>query len=139
MDKDIKLLFGKILGEIYRIQQASDNISCPSSSAQIYALLNGFEHAVDEEIESMGSISEGHLKAVIDVLEPILKDKKKLNNFKGFYDIEEDLARRGVDRTDAIHILTYFKANDQFLEIIEKMDTSNSPSECRLFEFNQWN
>ena len=64
---------------------------------------------------------------------------KKLNNFKGFYDIEEYLVCRWVDRTDAIHVLTYFKVNDQFLEIIEKMDTSYSPSECRLFEFNQWN
>jgi len=138
MDKETKLFFGKILGEIYRTQRASDDIACPASSGQIYALLNGFESAVDQEFEMMGSISKEQVKAVMDVLDPIWMDQEKLANFKGFYDIERELQSRGVDRSDAIGILTYLKANHQFTEVIDKMDTSGSPTECRRFELSDW-
>lgn len=53
--------------------------------------------------------------------------------FKGFYDIERELQEAGVDRAQAIRILTFFQANGQFQELIAKMDTSHSPSECRTF------
>ena len=138
MEQDTKLLFGKILGEIYRIQKATDGIACPASPGQVYALLNGFEDAVDQEIEMMGSITKDQVRAVMDVLDPIWMDQEKLANFKGFYDIENELQSRGVDRWDAIGVLTYLKANHQFEEIIAKMDTSGSPSECRRFELSEW-
>ena len=138
MDKETKLFFGKILGEIYRIQRASDDIACPASSGQIYALLNGFEDAVDQEFEMMGNITKEQVKTVMDVLDPIWMDQEKLAAFKGFYDIERELQSRGVDRSDAIAILTYLKANHQFVEVIDKMDTSGSPSECRRFELSEW-
>lgn len=138
MDKETKLLFGKILGEIYRIQRVSDEIACPAIPGQIFALLNGFEDAVDKEIEMMGSITKEQVRAVMDVLDPIWMDREKLANFKGFYDIENELQRRGVDRVDAISILTYLKANHQFEEIIDKMNSSGSPTECRRFELSEW-
>ncbi|MCP5213004.1 MAG: hypothetical protein H6998_18970 [Hahellaceae bacterium] len=138
MDKDTKLLFGKILGEIYRIQMATDGVACPSSPGQVFGLLNGFELAVEQEIERMGFISKDQVKAVMDVLDPIWMDQEKLANFKGFYDIEDELNRKGVDRGEAIQVLTYLKANNQFEEVIEKMDSSGSPSECRRFELSEW-
>lgn len=138
MDEETKLFFGKILGEIYRIQRASDDIACPASSGQIYALLNGFEDAVDRELEMMGRISKEQVKAVMDVLDPIWTDREKLENFKGFYDIQVDLENRGVDRGAAMAILTYLKANRQFVEVIDKMDSSDSPSECRTFDLSEW-
>lgn len=138
MERETKLLFGKILGEIYRIQRATENISCPASNSQVYALLNGFEDAVDEEIERIGYISKDNVKAVMDILEPIWIDKDKLSKFKGFYDIERELQRNGVDRPTAISILKYLKANHQFQEVIDKMDSSDSPSECRRFDLDEW-
>ncbi len=74
----------------------------------------------------------------MDVLEPIWADEEKLKNFRGFYDIERELEQRGVHRSDAIAILRYLKANHQFTDVIEKMDSSHSPSECRRFELTEW-
>lgn len=138
MDKDTKRLLGKLLGEVFRVQRSLPNMACASSNAEIYALLNGFEGAVDQILEGMGDISEEKVQAVMDTLDPIWTDPKKLADFRGFYDIERDLEKLGVDRSDAISILTYLKANHQFTEIIDKMDSSHSPSECRRFEISEW-
>lgn len=138
MEKDTKLLLGKLLGEVFRIQRSLPGMACASSDAEIYALLNGFDGATDQILESMGGITEEKVKAVMDTLDPIWTDEKRLKEFKGFYDIEPDLQRLGVDRSDAISILTYLKANHQFTTIIDKMDSSNSPGECRRFEISEW-
>ncbi|MEN8131689.1 MAG: hypothetical protein ABFS45_16175 [Pseudomonadota bacterium] len=138
MDKEQKLFLGKMLGEIYRMERANDNVACHVRSAHIYALLNGFEHAIDRELEMIGYVSKEKLKAVMDVLDPIWADRERLEKFKGFYDIERKLSAKGVDRGDAIAILTYLKANGQFTEIIDKMDSSHSPTECRTFELSDW-
>ncbi len=107
---------------------------CSASDAQIYGLLNGFEGSINEIIERTGDISSEKVQAVMDVLEPIWADEEKLKAFKGYYDIESDLGRRGVNRGDAIAILRYLKANHQFTAIIEKMDSNHSPTECRSFD-----
>lgn len=138
MDKDTKRLFGMLLGEVFRIQRAMPDMTCAASDAQIYGLLNGFEGSIDEILERTGDISSEKVKAVMDVLEPIWADQEKLKNFRGFYDIEGELGRRGVDRSDAIAILRYLKANHQFTDVIEKMDSSGSPAECRRFELTEW-
>ena len=124
MEKESRLLFGKILGEIYRFQRASDVVVCPSSQGRIYALLNGFEGALERELEVMGWISDQQVKAVTDSLLAVWQDKNRLNHFKGYYDLENELQRRNISREEAIKILTYLKANHQFVELIEKM---NSP------------
>lgn len=138
MDKESKILFGKILGEIYRLQRASDNVACSASDGQIYALLNGFESAIDDVVEQTGFIESEKIDAVIDVIDPIWIDQEKMKAFKGFYDIERELQKRGVDRADAIRVLTYLKANHQYIELIAKMDSSNSPAECRRFDISEW-
>lgn len=138
MDKDTKRLFGRLLGEVFRIQRAMPDMACAASDAQIYGLLNGFEDSIDEILESTGDISSEKVKAVMDVIEPIWADQEKLKNFRGFYDIEEELRQHGVDRSDAIAILRYLKANHQFTDVIEKMDSSHSPTECRRFELTEW-
>lgn len=137
MDKDTKRLLGTLFGEIFRIQKAIPNLTCAASDAQIYGLRNGFESAVDEILERTGDISAKKVKAVMDVLESIWSDRERLNSFRGFYDIERELQQHGVDRGDAITILTYLKANRQFTEVIEKMDSSHSPIECRSFELTE--
>ena len=130
------LLLGKLLAEIYRLQK---NANVPTvDDACIYGLKNGFESAIRDEVERIGSISGQQLKHVMNVLEPIWQNKAKLAAFKGFYDIERELADGGVDRTDAIHILTYLSQTGQFAEVIAKMDSSNSPGECRTFKLDEW-
>jgi len=138
MDKDTKLLLGKTLGEIFRIQRSLDDVSCSANDALIYGLLNGFEDSIEEVLEDVGYISSEKVQCVMDILEPIWSDQDKLLNFKGYYDIEPELKNNDVSRGAAIRILKYLKANNQFTEIIDKMDTSHSPTECRRFEISDW-
>ena len=129
MDKYTKKFWGRILGEVLRVQKRQ-GICCESNDT-IYGLLNGFEHVLDEVIESPKGISKEQVKAVGDVLDQYFLQKKELT---GFYDIEDELQKRGVDRGEAMEILTYFKAGDKYKELFPKFDTNNSPTECRTFE-----
>ena len=137
MEKELRVLFGKILGEIYRFQRASDVVVCPASQGRIYALLNGFEGAVERELEVVGTISDTQVKAVTDILLVVWQDKNRLNHFKGYYDLEADLQRRNISREQAIKIFTYLKANHQFVDLIERMNSSHSPSECKNFDLDE--
>ena len=65
-------------------------------------------------------------------------DPKKLEDFKGFYDIEKELQSVNIDRTKAHFIFTYFRINHQFEELLNKMDSSDSPVELRKFEPLNW-
>lgn len=138
MDSDTKRLLGKILGEVFRLQKSSENISCSANDAQIYGLLHGFEGSIDEIIDQVGFISKEKVQTVMDILDPIWSDKSKLDEFKGFYDIERELQLNGVDRPEAYRILKYLKANGQYSTVIDKMDSSGSPVECRTFELTEW-
>ncbi len=132
-----KMLLGKILGEIYRLQK---KIGVPHSASDphIYGLLNGFESVIDEQIEKIGWVSKEQFNHTISVLTPYWKDENKLADFKGFYDIESELEDGGVSRGVAIQILSYLYANNQFTDVINKMNSSDSPSECRTFKMNEW-
>lgn len=132
-----KILLGKILGEIYRMQLRS-NTPCGASKGKIFGLLNGFENVIDEEIEAIGYITKKQLNATIKILNPIYGDPTKLSEFKGFYDIEHELAAVGVDRSDAIRILMYLYADNKFTAMIDKMNSSGSPVECCTFDLSEW-
>ncbi len=138
MEKETKILLGKILGEIYKIEKRLPDMTCPATQGQIYGLLNGFENAIEDELEMTGFVSKEHVEIVGNVLDEIWLDKEKLNSFKGFYDIERRLSSMGVDRGQANKILRYFNADNRFVEIIAKMDTSDSPSESRRFNLSEF-
>ncbi len=138
-DQQIKLLLGKILGEIYRIENRSgDKIACPAREAHIYGLLNGFERSIEEELKGIGFISEAKLQAVEDILNEYFVDQEKLKAFKGYYDIERRLEGLGIGRGEAITILTYLYADGRFVKVIDKMDSPDSPVECKKFELSEW-
>ena len=69
--------FGKILGEMYRIQNKL-NMPCPASDAHIYGLLNGFEEAIEYEFKE-NIITSSEVNDVCDVLDEIWKDKAKMD------------------------------------------------------------
>ncbi|MEV9639490.1 hypothetical protein ABZ756_02180 [Mammaliicoccus sciuri] len=131
---DNKLVVAKILGEIYRIQKRLPDNACPVGNDVIYGLLNGIERVVDSELEELYFISQGKEEAAVGILNEYFIDRDKLNNLKGYYDIEHKLEDRGIDRSDAIRIFTQLKAEGRFVNVIEKMDSSNSPGECRTFD-----
>lgn len=134
--EDQIIILGKILGEIYRIQMKLGILSV--DKANLYALLNGFESAIKEELGRIGFISKEQEDHVIDVLSLIWEDQKKIENFNGFYDIEHQLEQGGVDRSTAIAVLKRLYANGQFTDLIAKMDSPGSPSECRRFDLSEW-
>lgn len=134
---ETKLLLGKLLGEVYRLQNNA-GVRSDVGKAQIYGLLNGFENCIAHELEMIGFIPKEKVDAVGGVLEEYFNDDKKLESFKGYYDIEHALEDRGVDRSEAIRILTYFNAGHQFSSVIAKMDSPGSPSECRTFKLNEF-
>lgn len=137
MDEALKRALGFILGQIYRIQRRiNDNNSdiCPVSEATIYGLLNGIETVIDENLPTNMAVTEDDIKIMADVLQPYFDDPENLSKFTGYYQIEPELTSRGISRLKAILILTYFQANGTYTPVIEKMDSSNSPSECRTFE-----
>ena len=134
MDRDTKIVFGKLLGEIYRTQEMLQEGSSRTTKDHIYGLLNGIEWAIDVELERVGFVGKEETDAVMDVLTPIFDDQMKLEEFKGYYDIESDLEKRDVSRDQAIVILTHLKASGKFVEVIEKMDSCHSPVECKRFE-----
>ncbi len=131
-------MLGKILGEIYRIEKRLPDMACPATQGQIYGLLNGFEDAIEHELEMTGHVPKEHVEIVANVLDEIWLDKEKLNAFKGFYDIERKLSSMGVDRGQANKIFRYFYADDRFTEVIEKMNTPDSPSESRQFNLSEF-
>lgn len=136
MDKQT-LLLCRLLGEQYRTQKKL-GLSVPASKGQIYGLINGFERAIKDELEGLGEITGEQIKAVADILDEYFMDDAKLASFKGFYDIERKLQQRGVDRGQAMQIIKYFHADGKFDRVIKKMDSSDSPSECRTFELYDW-
>lgn len=131
-----KIMFGKLLGEIYRIQNRQGH--CPVSESVIYGLLHGFETVIDQEIERVGYISKEDLRAVEDILNEYHVDDEKLQELTGFYDIESQLEERGISRSKAMEIFTYLKADRRFNHVIEKFNSSNSPVECKTFELDDW-
>lgn len=136
-EKQNRLFLAKILGEVYRLQK-HNKTACEKSDATIFGLLNGFEHVVEEELDSVGFVSQDAVSVVVKVLNRIDEDPDRLKAFKGFYDIEHELKEHGVDRYTASRVLTYLNANHQFQELIGKMDTHGSPSECRTFSISKW-
>ena len=131
-----KLLFGKLLGEMYRIQNKL-GIGYVGE-ATIYGLVNGFDDVIDEEIESIGHVTHDEIRAVVEVLNPYHLDPKKFEELDGYYDVEDDLESRGIDRPKAKAILKYFNANGQFRAVIDKFNSMNSPIECKTFDLNEW-
>ena len=138
MEQEQKQFLGKILGEIYRLQMHTGNMACSPTKQQIYGLLHGFEEAIDDELETIGWISKEKIDHVANALDKYYNDEEKLKTFKGFYDIESGLISLGLSRGEISKVIKYFKAGENYLELIEKMDSGNSPSECRKFNESEF-
>ena len=119
MEKDTKLFFGRILGEIYRIQKHNE-MPCAASETEIYGLLRGFEDVIDEQLDLIGYVPSSDVENVGKVLEEIYSDEEKLKSFKGFYDIEHKLNSMDINRPQAIKIITYFNIDEGFDKVIKK-------------------
>jgi hypothetical protein len=131
----LKQILARTLGEVYRIQQHL-GVNTPVSDGVVYGLLNGVEDAVLRILQK-----DPLTKAESDAAEEFLdkkfyRDSDSMANLKGFYDIEQDLAGLGVDRSKAIALFTYVYNDHRFGEIVEKLNSGYSPVECKTFELS---
>ena len=139
-DKETKIFFGKILGEIYRLQKSFlfRSVTYSVSNARLYGLLNGIEREINLEAQEIGFISEEKVLAVESILIEYLKNENKLKNFKGYQDLEEQFKQNNIEKNAAITILKYLYTQSRFSELIEKLDSTNSPIEFQNFELDEY-
>jgi hypothetical protein len=132
MDAELKVIFGKILGEVYRIQLHMKPNICRVGEATVYGLLNGIESAIDDEIDLDPEFLVTRQES--DLMDRVLAEADQDPKFAGFYDIEPKLA--GIDRGKAIRLLTYINASGCFTEVIAKMNSQDSPAECKKLDLD---
>lgn len=136
MDTKTKNILGFFLGEIYEIKCLLKGT--PVDKAKLYGLKNGFESVINDYIEEDWGISKEDENTVAKILDPYFCDDAKLNELKGFYDIESELEEKGISRLKARAIMKYFYSKGRFLKVLKKMDSSFSPQECRTFEITEF-
>jgi hypothetical protein len=118
MDEN-KLIFGKILGEIYRLQRKQG--ICQASEGQIFGLLNGIDEALNTEFENLNLISNSKVSQVCDYLDPYYRGERDLDEIPSFQEMKMDLERIGINHTNLIIILKYLYSNERYTMEIEKL------------------
>lgn len=135
MDNNQKLL-GKLLGEVYRLQNKV-GVKNNADASTIYGLLNGFESTISDVTDQIEGVSIEEENELVDILD-VYNDPDKLPKFNGYYDIENNHDYPRKKREKAYKILKKLKAEGYFLDLIEKMDSTGSPSECKKFDLFDW-
>ncbi|MDB6151879.1 MAG: hypothetical protein JWL90_332 [Chthoniobacteraceae bacterium] len=131
MDSYTKQGFGVILGEIYRLQ---NHLGVPSADPIVlYGLTNGVESVIDTALHKSGPLISS--EAVTQVAALLADyDKSPEQELAGYLDLEPKLQALGIDRAAAIRILTFVKGLGLYEKTFARLNSENSPSECRLFE-----
>lgn len=139
MDSKTKKMFGIFLGETLEIKTILKGKKLDKSErATLYALKNGFESVINDYLDEDWYITIEEEKIVANVLTPYFNNEEKLNELKGFYDIEPELEEKGISRLKALAIMKYYYAKGSFISVLNKMDTTHSPQECRTFEISDY-
>jgi len=133
IDEQNQLFLARLLGEVYRIQKHR-GVPCAVSDGHIFGLLHGFEHVVEEELDTIGFVPKESFEYFVDILTAIENDASKLESFKGYYDIEKELEKVNISRDMALKILNYLNASKEYQQVIKKMDSTDSPMEFRSFK-----
>ena len=122
MEQETKLVFGKILGEIYRVQKQQG--ICQVSDATLFGLLNGFEEAIDGELSDLGFITQAEVELVADYFDPYWKQEKNLDEMPNYKTVEMDIERQGIRPAKFGKILKYLYARERFTVEIDKLGRS---------------
>ena len=123
--------FGRILGEVYRLQKRIDPDMCQASEADVYGLLNGIERNVEYHLfREQEPIDPAFVDAVYDGLE----------SDNGYYGLAGVLESKGfkVDKSKIKRVLKWIQADGRYPEAIEKVQSSNSPAELKNLTLNEY-
>lgn len=137
-EQKTKILFGKILGEIYVLQKMQDPEDCRVSDGVVFGLLNGFERVVDDQIKNVGFLSSEKFEAVEQYLDQFYRSDTEMTvaSIHGFYQIEHEI--QSVSRDELIAILKFFKADGKFLEAILAIENGDSPVEANDLDLDEY-
>lgn len=127
MEQETKLAFGKILGEMYRIQKEQGIAQV--SDATIFGLLNGFEESIDGQFSDLGYISKAEVELVADYFAPYWKQEKSLDEMPNYKSVEMSLERKNIHPAKFAQILKYLYANERFVPEIDQLGRSFKLSE----------
>lgn len=138
MNTQEKIAWGVQMGEFYRLQKRVAPESLSVSDNTIYGLLNGIMPVIEEQLDTESVITQEEMSAMSDILNQYHVSSERLEELRGYYDIEHQVSEAGISRWKAIKILTYLYNSDRFVAVINKFDSSNSPGECRRFELRDY-
>ncbi len=141
-NRENKLLMGRVLGELFRVQRKL-GMPCAVGDEDIYGLIAGIEPAIDELLNVRESVDRALVNEVAAALDYFFNHPERLKGFQGYYDLEAQLQERGfVDphgkRGWIMKILDWFAADGRYHELIEKMNSPRSPIECKTFGPNEY-
>ncbi|AKG34669.1 hypothetical protein [Paenibacillus durus] len=114
-----KLIFAKLLGEMYRIQKSQGIYN--GTDGRIFGLLNGVEEDVESEISNLGFISREDIAKFCDVFDPYYKGEKSLDEIPSSKEIQLSLENEGISESKFITILEYLYLNGSYTLEIEKI------------------
>jgi hypothetical protein len=57
-----------------------------------------FLPVIDKVAADIGQVTQSEIDAVVSVLDPIFIDPKEMAAFRGYYDIEDQLEKLGINR-----------------------------------------
>ena len=129
-------MYGKLLGEIYRIQRRLDvefksdksHQLCKADDKTIYGLLEGIEEAINPEIEG-DLVSQKDSQAIVSLFH---KHLDNLDQLKGYYtNFEPELQKQGIGRDTFLRVAYYLRFFEMYNPILDGIDTNDSPGECR--------
>lgn len=119
---------------IRRVLRLEKKLKCSDvCEGSLYGAINNIDiHALGLIDEN--KISKDKIQTMREILTPIYNDAKRLKQFKGYYDIEHEIEKRGISRGEARVILKYFRGDGNFKELIDKMKGPDSPTEMTSLE-----
>lgn len=130
MDQETKLLLGRMLGEVLSLRRAL-GLENRVGPAEVYGLLHGFERTVEDMLPE--TVITGEMEdRMANILDHYFMDADKLATFRGYYDMEPAIKAAGISRHEAIVILTKFRLEGRFVDVIDKIEggrDGGSPSE----------
>ena len=120
MQKELKQMFGKILGEIYRTQAMMDlNDGVPM--ATIHGLLSGMENVIDEQLEHTGWVSAEEVKTITKFFAELDKNLATSGPITKVADLEAMALAAGISHDCFYKFITYHLYNHTLPESWSKM------------------
>lgn len=108
VETHLKIVLGKVLGELYEIQKKQGIKKV--DEGHIFGLLNGFEEALNNEFEHLNLITEEEVNRVAHYFAPYVEAEEETKELPPFASMQSDLEKQGIGQARFITILRYLNA-----------------------------